>query len=1193
MFCRTSSQEEKLIVRSKRRYSTLGALLVLPLVIATTVVLPPQRSQGAGSTAKANPYRPNVPAVDVNATAAALRKASSVQLAALNQFKSNYGNQATVRWNAFAGSPDVISGFHTGPSNDSPENVARSFVAANSALFGVDPTSLVLADQKEALGGYLVRFQQNVGGVNVVNGGLGFVMTADKQIRMVMGSTFRDVSVATAPSVSPEAAIANTQAALARYAVSRPAGTEQYLKAGYDEIEKQIAPALRPPKLEIFPTADGYRLAWNVIAFSRNPFGVFVTRVDATNGQVLARESKIRYQNPLPYTADIYPNHPVMANADTGELKRDDFGKPDGLLRVQLRNFNEGTNATGVGGVLSGPHALVKNVLAVQQPFAQAAQGTFHFRDNNAPLEAQPNEADDLAEPAEHIDDVNIFFFINYLVEYITDLHRRDDSIHSRIGQGDFPDDFTNSDRPLVGLPHFPSDGGLLIGGGIDSSNANSILLSTLGLDNAFSLPVTETVDTPAGPQKVIVNPTVYGHGYLFNDLGKDGAVAYHEGMHSISTPIAGLEGAPEGSALNEAQADLWAYTITDAEAIGEYVVQGARVRQAVRDGGIFAEDTGGDPDRLAWIRSVHSTLKYSQLGTRGGNEFEEHRDGEIYVATMWDLRYLLKTAEPQTNFTRPAFLDGLATGPTARRISQGQDTWERLHLGSIYLLGLTAPDTFVKTRDAVIEADRILYPTDPSNLDAPGQHEALIWQVFASHEMGVNSDGVVGGRQTISTRVTQFAADQNHPGAPQGVTLEPATAKTLRVSWQPVNGAFAYEIFKRKIGTAGQRQFAGAPWHTYFDGDASTNGWSHLTYVADGTSFEDKGSISEFFGPAGISATADANGFNEMLGTEYAVRALSMNSNHEVGVSDLSGGAGVNLTTQDVSSAVKASIVNPRISGGIFEFDQTLKNNGLASPDGVAWSPIEMKIVNISDPTVTVKNADNGGDGRSAPAIFVYNQSLPAGATSAARHVQFNDPQSHMFTYDAIITARVRTAATPVNGSQPGEGAGTGIPPADVRFTTQTDTLSGLLVVGGAGQLIIDGVDFVDVPFIAKANSFGVDGALDASPASLGALPDMDFQLLDDQDHVLSSSGNLGPREFVSAALTPGKTYRYRVVGYVSGPTQFSITSKQYFPAGMGPGSSGANSGSSSFLPSVQGAKPLRLVRFSVNPLTKVVTGT
>src|SRR6185437_15453621 len=154
----------------------------------------------------------------------------------------------------------------------------------------------------------------------------------------------------------------------------------------------------------------------------------------------------------------------------------------------------------------------------------------------------------------------------------------------------------------------------------------------------------------------------------------------------------------------------------------------------------------------------------------------------------------------------------------TARKIPQGQDSWERLHFGWIYLMGLTAPDTFIKFRDAVIEADRILYSTDPSNLDAPGQHEALIWQVFASHEMGINADSIVGGRQTISTRVSQFAADQAHVTAPQGITVEPASSNSLRVSWQPVSGALGYEIFKRKVGTVGQRQLAGAPLHTYMD---------------------------------------------------------------------------------------------------------------------------------------------------------------------------------------------------------------------------------------------------------------------------------------------------------------------------------------------------------------------------------------
>lgn len=1169
-----------------KRSSRLAVIAAAAIAVAL-VIIAPLSGQKAASTTSASVVKRAVPNVDINMLSSPLRAATSAQLAALNQFKGSYGSQANVRWNPFAGSPDVMMGFHTAALPGTPEQAARAFVANNSTLFGVDSSSLVLADQKEGLGGYLVKFQQKAAGLNVMNGGLGFLMTSNNEIRMVMGSTFRDVNVSPSPSLSAATASSTAQASLAQYAVSRSSSAQQYLTPAMNELESQIAPVLRQPVLNVFPTAGGYKLAWNVITFSKNPFGLFITQVDANNGQILARENLVRYQNPLPYTADIYPNHPKLANPDTGELALDGNNEPDGLLNVKLRSYNEGTNATGVAGLLSGPHALVKNVLATQQPFPQAALGTWHFRHNNAPLEAQPNEADDLAEPAEHIDEVNLFFFINYLLEYVTDIHRRDDSVHSRIGQGDFPDQFPNSDRPLVGLSHFPSDGGVLIGGGVDTSGPQQILLSILGLDNAFSVPASQTVDTPAGPQTVIVNPTVYGHGYLFNDLGKDGAVAYHEGMHSISTPIAGLEGAPEGSALNEAQADLWAYTITDAEAIGEYVVQGARVRQFIRDGRVFVNQTGGDPDRLAWIRSVHSSLKYSSLGTEAGNEFEEHRDGEIYVATMWDLRNLLKSVEPQVNYLRPAFLDGTPS----RQITQGQDTWERLHLGSLYLLGLTAPDTFVKTRDAVIEADRILYPTDPTDLDAPGKHEALIWQVFASHEMGINSDSIVGGRQTISTRVPQFAADQGHASAPQGVTVEPASSKSLRVSWQPVGGAMGYEVFKRKIGTAGQRQFPGAPWHVYFDGDSSTTGWSHVTYVLNpGTSYEDKGEIAEFFGPAGISGTSDPTGFNELLGTEYAVRALSVNSNHQVGVSDLSGSASVNSAIQDVTAAIKATMSNVRLAGGVFEFDQTLKNNSVASVDGVAYSPINFQIMNISNPTVSVKNADNGGNGSSTPAVFAYNQSLATGATSTARHLQFNDPQAQLFTFDAAITARVRTATVAVNGSQPGDGVGVGIPPADVRFTSQTDTLTGLLVAGSGGLVLINGVDYVDVPFVAKANSFGVDGALDAT-VSAGSVPDMDFQLLDDQENVLSSSGNFGPKEFVSAAITPGRTYTYRVVGFANGPTQFTITSKQYFPAGQAPSSSGSSSSGSSFLPSVSGFKVVKLIRFTVNPLTGSVT--
>ncbi|MDT5122632.1 MAG: hypothetical protein QOC96_2114 [Acidobacteriota bacterium] len=1174
-------------MRRIRSYRLKATILMAALLIIALLVAIPQRSRtraAGGTTSKLDLYTQRVPDINQNLLAAVTRQPTSAQLAAINNFKSSYGSQAAVRWDAFSGSPDAMTGFHTAPSSDTPENTARAFVNQNSALFGVDANSLKLVSQTEALGGYLLRFQQQSNGIDVSDGGVGFLMNSNKQIRMVMGTTFRDVNVSNGSVLDGAAAAARAEAALAQFAVQRPANAEALRTPAFDEIAKQIAPALRAPRLNIFPTADGYRLAWNVLTFSRNPFGVFVSQVDAQSGEILSRQSLAHYQSAdvLPYQADIFPNHPVLKNPDTGELLKDSSGLPVGMERVQLRNFNPGTNGTGVAGTISGTHALIKNVLATQQPFAQSAMGTYFFSQDNAPLEAQPNEADDLAEPAEHFDEANIYFFINYLLEYVDDLHKRDDAVHSHIGQGDFPDTYPNSDRPLVGLPHFPNDDSGTLGSSPDTTSADTLIHSTLGFDNAFSLPIIETVDTPAGPQKVVVNPTVYGHGYLLNDIGKDGAVTYHEGMHSISTPIAGLEGAPEGGALNEAQADLWSYTITNAEAIGEYSVNGARYRQLFRD-------NGRDPNSLAWIRSVHSTLKYSQLGTRGAaNAFEVHRDGEIFVATMWDLRKLMITAQPQLQFVRPAFKDGQST----RQISLGQETWERDFLGAIYILGLSAPDTFVSARDAMIMADRTLYPTDPSDLDAPGQHEALIWQVFASHEIGANAQPPFAGRQTISTAVPVFALDQQHLSAPQGVTLAPASAKSVRVSWQPVSGAFAYEVFKRKIGSVGQRQFKGVPGREYFEGDNQKTGWSHVTYVTgDQSSYEDTGVIQEFFAPAGIKSTNDASGFNEMFDTEYAVRAINLNSNKQAGVSDLSGGASLNFSFADVTSALQSAISNVSFANGKFEFDQTLKNNGISGVDQNAYAPVNFQVVGISNPTVTAANSDNGGDGQNKPASFIYNQTLNPGDISAARHLVFNDPSAQMFTFDALVTARVRGASVAANGSQTGDADGGGRAPLTLSSTT--DTYTGIIVVGSAGSQLVNGVDYVDVPFVAKDGAFGVQGTLTATPDG-GAAPDLDFALLDDQGHVLQTSGNLGPHEQVGGAVIPGKTYIYRVIGYASGPAQFTITSQQFInTTATGPnGNGGSSTGGSSFLPAVTGVStPVHLVRFTVNPLTHAVS--
>jgi hypothetical protein len=1156
---------------TNRKYDYRGifALISLTALLAGTILVWPARETSASSARSLDVSGRTVPNIDTNLTAAVTRMANGSQQQALNNFKATYGDRTNIRWDNFAGSPDVIMGFHTAPSSDMPENVARGFIDANTALFGVASSELTLDDMKEGMGGYMLHFRQTSGGLNVAGGGLGVLMNKDRQIRMIMGSAFRDVTAPTTPSLSAAAAAARAEAEIAAFSSTRMAAYQNLMAPGLDALAAELAPALRAPKLNIFPTADGYKLAWDVITFSRNPFGLYLSQVDASTGEILRRESVERKQDALPYTADIYPSTPGIANYDTGQLLLNG-GEPVGLTRVQLRGYNPGMNATAVDGLFTGPHALVRNTLATKQPFLQAAGGTFHFRQNNPPLEAQPNEADDRAEPAEHFDGVNMFFFINYLLEYVDDVHRRDDSVHNPIGTGDFPDNYTNYDRPLVGLVHIPNIGATadIYAPEIDNGNAVEV---ALGYDNAGSFPLSQTVDTPAGEQKVIINPTIYGHGYFLNDPAKDGPVAYHEGMHSISTPIAGLEGTPEGAAMNEGQADLWAYAISGNESIGQHTIQGSRYRRLYRD-------NGRDPNSLARIRSAHSTLKYSQLGTLGNPPaFEEHKDGEIYAATMFELLELMKTAEPQSGFKRPAFIDGRIT----RDITRGQESWERIFLGSLYLLGLTSPDTFVKARDAMIQSDRILYPTDPSDLDAPGQHEPLIWQVFAAREIGVNAQSPQGGVVTISTAVPQAVLDVPHTAAPQGVTVAPASPTSVRVSWQPVSGAYAYEIFKRKKGGAGQRQYRGIPGRPFFDGDQTKTGWTHVGYAKGGstTSFEDQGVIREYFAPAGIKSSDDASGFNEMFDTDYAVRAVSLNSNRMSGFSDLSGTASFTSSNQDITSAIQTAVANVSFSNGIFSFDQTLKNNGVSGVDSTAYAPLNFKIVNTSNPTVTVANADNGGNGRSTSAVFAYNQTLAAGSVSAPRQIKFNDPNAQLFTFDALVTGRVRGASTISSGSQPYDGDGGGR--QEHVITTRTDTYNGTILLGSLElRGVLNGVDYVDVPFVAQPGSFGVTGTLTtATPA------DLDLELRDANDNVLDSSGNFLTEEQVSGVVVPGRTYKYHVIGYAGAAVQFTINSTQFFSDSITGGSSSFTGGQT------QGVTNVRLVRFTVNPLTRAVS--
>ncbi|MDQ1522177.1 MAG: hypothetical protein QOE47_101, partial [Pyrinomonadaceae bacterium] len=861
-----------------------------------------------------------------------VRLPSASQLQALNTLKANLGDaKVTARWDKTTGSVDTIMDFASQPSSLEPEAAAREFLQSNAALFGIsDMATLRLKRNTPALGGHLLYFEQTYQGLRVEGRGVGVIMDGESRVKSVSGPYQKDLNLQLNPSLDGAAAVAKAQSDLAKFKVQWVQGVADVLNPALDKLTSQLgAMAVPHPQLNVFPTADGARLAYKFLVFSRNPFGAFKYQIDAATGEVLYREDIVRYQQQLQPSADVFPTYPCITKKlqDEGIIENGANGAPCGQLRVNLRKFDATNVITGLNGTLTGTHAHIENVLAAKLPFAQAALGTWHFaKDDPTNFEARTTDAAHFgpaAEPAEHQGEISQFFYITSLLEYIDYLHVAGDLKHSRVGQGSFPDTYPNQASPLIGNVHIPN----VLAPPTDPSDP-AFADKLLGLDNAFSLSASSDEflgETPGG-QNVVVNPTSYGHGYLLNDLAIDFAVPYHEGMHSISSPIAGLEndpnGAPEGSALNEAQADLWAYTAGENPVLGNYILNAKDYRAAVRA-------NGGNPDERAWLRHGDSSLLYSQLGTSGGSAFEEHRDGEIFAAAGWDLRELMVLSEQGGSFVRP----DLISGEPSKAISRGQENWERILLGAIYVLSTYNPDTMVRARDAMIIADQSLYPSDATDPDAPGQHRALIEQVFAARELGVNAVAPNSeGRQAISTKVSDIAASFGKLAAPAGVNVTPATSSSNQVSWQPVAGAFAYEVLRREIGRENARQTKPVTGREYMDGDGGTDGFMHIAYVkGDQAGYADNGLIEGVFVPRGLKNPASY---------EYVVRTLNVNSNRQVGVSDNSAAAAMATAVVDVTNSIQTANSNVSFAGGKTEFDQTIKNLGAGAFDGTIYQP-------------------------------------------------------------------------------------------------------------------------------------------------------------------------------------------------------------------------------------------------------------
>jgi subtilisin family serine protease len=272
--------------------------------------------------------------------------------------------------------------------------------------------------------------------------------------------------------------------------------------------------------------------------------------------------------------------------------------------------------------------------------------------------------------------------------------------------------------------------------------------------------------------------------------------------------------------------------------------------------------------------------------------------------------------------------------------------------------------------------------------------------------KVGINRPG------TYTWRVTGFANVPNTEftlGITQGIGTPPPALQAIagdftnaqgkpvdfdgaiNLSWQAVDGATSYEVERSTDGT--NYQVVASP--------AVNQTSLALTDQANGENFYRVRSLSP--GQIGSYVTAPSN-----------VQSVVVDRRGKV----------------DITAQVATAMSGVSFTGGVFKLDLNIKNNSTNT-----YVPlVELNVVRVTSTSgaVSVKNADNGGNGRSAQTAALYSYSNLLGAdqqfapaeVTGNRSLEFNDSSAEMFSFDVTVTAYERGSGGASAAGGDGSGA-------------------------------------------------------------------------------------------------------------------------------------------------------------------------
>ncbi|HEX5707704.1 MAG TPA: M36 family metallopeptidase [Pyrinomonadaceae bacterium] len=608
---------------------------------------------------------------------------AQARMTAVDNFRAKLGAESARNLRAEVNETGGMKNFFidgaalSSPRFDTPDQIARGFLKGRPSLFSLSETAvnnLKLEKEDNDAGTTFLDYAQTHGGVKVFEGNVKVVVGRSGEVLNVReGFLLGGLKVSTRPTLSESEGIAKAFEYAGRPVMPYFAETRpRPSKSETATFANPLAPELEEvlSELNVVRVGERARLAWHVYA-EVGPEEWYELLVDAHTGELLLRHNLYVFEA----QGTVYTEAPDKGARTLVSFVGDTtINTAAGWMGTSTVTTGNNVEAYLDRDANNSPDTTSGNGLSNGHASAADQNFTFPFSTTVDPRTQQAAVV------------TNLFYYNNIMHDF-----------SYRLG-------FTETARNFQ-VNNFGR-------GGLGNDSVRAEAQDGSGTNNAnFATPPDGS--RPRMQQYLFTSPNPD------RDSSVDGDVVFHEYGHGISNRLIGngstaLSGTQSG-AMGEGWSDYWAATINGDGAVGEY--------------------STGNPNgiRRAPYSVPAATVHDSYADVCAGG-CQVHRDGEVWAATLWDLRTQL-----------------------------GAETTDRLVLNGMKF----TPNrpSFLNARDGILQADQ--------NLNG-GANRCAIWTVFARHGMGVSA---VGNDGTTHTAASDLPSDCGGGDPCASATISPTGA--------------------------------------------------------------------------------------------------------------------------------------------------------------------------------------------------------------------------------------------------------------------------------------------------------------------------------------------------------------------------------------------------------------------------------